>query len=162
MSSINKTELGFNQWALSDKPTMEDFNADNALTNSTFTEVNNRFVEVENTLKNKINSSTTISLSNQLSGNAAFDNENINLTVNLKQVQLSNTANYNDITVIGLYSVHPVAENAPNSIHNTLLVTQSANNPSYVQQLVISQNGNMYLRVKNGEDWTKWRILSIT
>ncbi|WP_195282812.1 hypothetical protein [Harryflintia acetispora] len=31
MSSINKTELGFNQWALSDKPTMEDFNADNVL-----------------------------------------------------------------------------------------------------------------------------------
>ncbi|TCL44096.1 hypothetical protein [Harryflintia acetispora] len=31
MSSINKTELGFNQWSLSDKPTMEDFNADNLL-----------------------------------------------------------------------------------------------------------------------------------
>ncbi|WP_143533556.1 hypothetical protein [Provencibacterium massiliense] len=32
MSSTNKTEMGFNQWSLADKPTMEDFNADNALT----------------------------------------------------------------------------------------------------------------------------------
>ena len=32
MASINKTELGFNQWALTDKPTMDDFNADNLLT----------------------------------------------------------------------------------------------------------------------------------
>ncbi|RGB64780.1 hypothetical protein [Provencibacterium massiliense] len=31
MASANKTALGLNQWSLSDKPTMEDFNADNAL-----------------------------------------------------------------------------------------------------------------------------------
>lgn len=31
MSSTNKTGLGFNQWILADKPTMEDFNADNVL-----------------------------------------------------------------------------------------------------------------------------------
>ena len=32
MASMNKTELGFNQWTLTDKPTMDDFNADNLLT----------------------------------------------------------------------------------------------------------------------------------
>lgn len=30
------TELGFSQWALSDKPTMDDFNADNLLTDQLF------------------------------------------------------------------------------------------------------------------------------
>lgn len=56
MSSTNKTGLGFNQWILADKPTMEDFNADNVLVEQlleercTKSETDERFMAVEQLL----------------------------------------------------------------------------------------------------------------
>ncbi len=77
--------------------------------------------------------------------------------------EIHSSADFNDITTPGIYTMCSSTTNSPSGSHNGLIVLKS-NTGNYVEQIAIEEgNGQIYVRYLNGgSTWSDWEQISLS